>query len=320
MSEPPLHPSDPRAMNAQSTVEVRDLWYAYPPIGSRPVPEGISLRDLLKPATMPEPEAEWVLRGVDFELKQGEFVCLLGSSGAGKSTLALAMNGSVPQSTGGRIRGQVTVDGLDTKRVPVGELAQRVGVTFQNPETQFTQTTVEAEVAYGLENLGTPPKLIRERVDWALERVRMSSLHRRSPSRLSGGEKQRVGIAALMAMAQPIMVLDEPTASLDPLGTFEVFEAIHRLKGEHTILMVTQDSEQAAEFADRVLVMDRGQIVMAGPPMEVFRRVDDLLALGVRPPQVSELAQCLNYRLGHEAFRFIHLEDALQKLQRVPSK
>lgn len=296
-------------MRARPIVEVQDLWYSYP---QELAPADFDWRSARKRDRSP---AEWVLRGIDFRIESGEFVCLMGASGAGKSTMALALNGSVPQSTGGRIRGQVLIDGLDTKRVPVAELARHVGVGFQDPETQFLGTTVERELAFGLENLGTAPNEIRERVDWALERIGMTGYRDRSPAQLSGGEKQRVGIAALLAMAPPVLVLDEPTASLDPEGAAAVFDIISGLKGEHTVIMVTQDSERAAECADRILVIDGGRLAMAGTPREVLGKVDALLALGVRPPQVSELAHCLNLRNGGSRLQFTRLEDALRAVE-----
>ena len=275
-------------------VEVRDLWYSYPPLaGQRP---------------------EWVLQGVSFRLEQGRFVCLMGPSGSGKSTLALALNGSVPQSTGGQIRGEVRIEGLDSKRHPVAELAKRVGIVFQDPETQFLQTSVEAEVAFGPENLGLARGEIRTRVDWALGSVGLSGFHARSPGHLSGGEKQRVAIASILAMRPLILVLDEPTASLDPAGKLEIFEIIRGLRQEHTVFMITQDSEAVAEFADRVLVLDHGQIVMEGEPDAVFEEVERLAALGLHAPEIREFAHCLNRHLGTPAFHFKRLDEAVEAL------
>lgn len=272
-------------------VEVKDLWYAYPDHQGA--------------------EPRWTLRGVDMALERGEFVCLLGPSGAGKTTLALAMNGIVPQSTGGRIRGTVKVLGRDTKQQPVSEFARQVGIVFQDPETQFLHPNVRAELAFGMENLGVPRPEIQERLRWALDRLRLSELELRSPAHLSGGEKQRVAIAAVLAMQPELLVLDEPTASLDPWGKQEVFDAVRELRDGHSVLMVTQDSERAAEYADRVLVLDRGRIVMDGPPESVLTSVEQLHRLGLRPPQVSELADCLNRGSGN---RFATLAQAVAAL------
>ncbi len=277
-----------------SLVEVRDLWYAYP--------------------ALPGVGAQWVLRGVSLQLRAGEVVGLLGASGAGKSTLALALNGSVPQSTGGQVRGEVLIEGLDSKRRPVAELAMRVGIVFQDPEVQFLQTTVEAEVAFGPENLGLPVSEIEQRVTWALGAVGLGEFRSRAPAHLSGGEKQRVAIAAILAMRPRILVLDEPTASLDPRGKLEVLEVIRALRPDHTILLITQESEAVAELADRVLVLDHGQIVMEGDPNRVFGEVERLARLGLRPPEIRELAHCLNRELGVPAFDFSDVEQAVEAL------
>jgi len=280
-----------------SLVEVRDLWYAYPALaGAAP---------------------EWVLRGVNLQLRIGEVVGLMGATGAGKSTLALALNGSVPQSTGGQVRGEVVIEGLDSKRHPVAELATRVGIVFQDPETQFLQTTVEAEVAFGPENLGLPVAEIEQRVTWALRAVGLSEFRNLTPAHLSGGEQQRVAIASILVMRPRILVLDEPTASLDPRGTVEVLELIRMLRSEHTILLITQDSDALLGLADRVLVLDHGQIVMEGNPSQVFEQVERLGELGLRPPEILEFAHCLNRELGASVFRFTDVEQAVEALRQA---
>ncbi len=281
-------------------VEVDDLWYAYPNSEAEPSP--------------------WVLQGISLRLTAGQLTCLMGPSGAGKSTLALALNGSVPQSTGGRIRGRVLVEGLDTKRVPVPQIATRVGIVFQDPETQFLQASVEAEVAFGMENLGVAPDRIRQRVREALEWVGLAGMQARAPQQLSGGEKQRVAIAAVLAMAPTVLVLDEPTASLDPQGKAQVFAAIRKLRSEHTVLVITQDSEWAADYADRVLVLSEGKLAAAGDAAEVLSEVELLARYGLRGPQVSELAHCLNQRAGAPVYRFTQLEEARRELADTPAR
>jgi len=280
-----------------SLVEVRDLWYAYPALA------GVA--------------PEWVLRGVNLHLGLGEVVGLMGATGAGKSTLALALNGSVPQSTGGQVRGEVLIEGLDSKRHPVAELATRVGIVFQDPASQFLQTTVEAEVAFGPENLGLPVAEIGQRVSWALRVTGLVEFRQRAPAHLSGGEQQRVAIAAILAMRPRILVFDEPTASLDPGGKLEVLEVIRTLRSEHTILLITQDSEALAGFADRVLVLDHGQIVMEGNPVQVFEQVERLGELGLRPPEIWEFARCLNEALGASVFGFADVEQAVAALRQA---
>jgi len=280
-----------------SPVEVRDLWYAYPAL------TGVA--------------PEWVLRGVNLQLGLGEVVGLMGATGAGKTTLALALNGSVPQSTGGQVRGEVMIEGLDSKRHPVAELATRVGIVFQDPAAQFLQTSVEAEVAFGPENLGLPAAEIEQRLSWALRVTGLNEFRQRAPAHLSGGEQQRVAIAGILAMRPRILVLDEPTASLDPRGKSEVLEVIRTLRSEHTILLITQESEALAGLADRVLVLDHGQIVMEGNPKQVFEQVERLGALGLRPPEISEFAQCLNRELGAEVFRFTDIKQAIEALRQA---
>ncbi|HEY4667090.1 MAG TPA: ATP-binding cassette domain-containing protein [Anaerolineales bacterium] len=280
-----------------SLVEVRDLWYAYPALA------GVA--------------PEWVLRGVNLHLGLGEVVGLMGATGAGKSTLALALNGSVPQSTGGQVRGEVLIEGLDSKRHPVAELATRVGIVFQDPATQFLQTTVEAEVAFGPENLGLPVAELEQRVSWALRVTGLVEFRQRAPAHLSGGEQQRVAIAAILAMRPRILVFDEPTASLDPGGKLEVLEVIRTLRSERTILLITQDSEALAGFADRVLVLDHGQIVMEGNPVQVFEQVERLGELGLRPPEIWEFARCLNEALGASVFGFADVEQAVAALRQA---
>ncbi len=277
---------------------VEDLHYAYPP-------------------PRPQDPPSWVLRGVDLRLEEGECLALLGPTGAGKTTLCLALNGLVPRSTGGLIRGRVLVEGLDTRRHPVPELARRVGLVFQDPETQFFHLTVEAEVAFGPENLGLPRAEIAERVDWALRLVGMQAHRHRSPFHLSGGEKQRVAIASILAMTPKVLVLDEPTAYLDPRGKAEVLAVVRRLRQERTmaVVLVEQDLEQVAEFADRVAVLDAGRVVLEGPAGVVLAQAERLRALGLTPPAVADLADCLNRRLGTR-FAFTRVEQARETLER----
>ena len=260
-------------------------------------------------------QPEWVLRDINLDIAEGEFVSIMGATGVGKTTLCLALNGIVPHSTGGTIRGDVFIDGLNTKRHPVSDLAQRVGVVFQEPETQLFNVSVEAEIAFGLESLGLPNVEIGERLAWALSVVGMSEFRERSPFRLSGGQKQRVAIASILAMSPKILVLDEPTASLDPLGKTEVFSIVRELRQQRgmTIVMVEHESERIAEFSDRVIVLGDGKVQIASSPADVFARVGEMRALGLSIPQVSELAHCLNRR-NKTNYTFTQLEEAFLAL------
>ena len=273
----------------------------------------ISVRGLgfAYPALEPGAEAPWVLERVDLDIERGEFLSIMGPTGSGKSTLCLALVGIVPQSTGGLIRGEVRVDGLDTKTEAVASLAGRVGVVFQDPETQLFNMNVEAEIAFGLENKGVAPEEMAERIDWAAHTVGIEGLLDRSPFELSGGQKQRVAIAAVLAMTPDVLVLDEPTASLDPRGTQEVFAVVRDLRRQRgmTIVMVEQDAESVAEFSDRVAVLAEGRVRRIGSPREVFACVDEFEDLGLRVPQVTEVAERLNRRHG-TVHRFTRLEEA----------
>ena len=273
-------------------ISVRGLGFAYPALG-------------------PGAEAPWVLERVDLDIERGEFLSIMGPTGSGKSTLCLALVGIVPQSTGGLIRGEVRVDGLDTKTEAVASLAGRVGVVFQDPETQLFNMNVEAEIAFGLENKGVAPEEMAERIDWAAHTVGIEGLLDRSPFELSGGQKQRVAIAAVLAMTPDALVLDEPTASLDPRGTQEVFAVVRDLRRQRgmTIVMVEQDAESVAEFSDRVAVLAEGRVRRIGSPREVFACVDEFEDLGLRVPQVTEVAERLNRRHG-TVHRFTRLEEA----------
>ena len=269
------------------------------------------------PAPEPDAEAPWVLDGVDLDIERGELLSVMGPTGAGKSTLCLALVGIVPQSTGGLIRGEVRIEGLDTKVEAVASLAGRVGVVFQDPETQLFNMNVEAEIAFGLENKGVAPEEIVERIEWAARTVGIEGLLGRSPFELSGGQKQRVAIAAVLAMTPDVLVLDEPTASLDPRGKHEVFAVVRDLRRQRgmTIVMVEQDAERIAEFSDRVAVLAHGRVRRVGTPPEVFVRAGELEEIGVRVPQVTEVAMALNRRYG-SAHRFTRLEEAALALGR----
>jgi energy-coupling factor transport system ATP-binding protein len=237
------------------------------------------------------------LQGIDLKVEAGEFLAVLGPTGAGKTTLCLAMNGLVPQSTGGSFRGNVWVAGLNTKTQPVAELATQVGVVFQDSESQLFNMTVEDEVAFGPESLGLPIAEIECRTQWALDAVGLADLRTRSPAHLSGGQQRRLAIAAVLAMQPAILVLDEPTAGLDPLGRRAVLDVIVELRRQGaTVLMVTQDSDAVATLADRVAILSAGRVVLEGTPQEVWEQVEHLHALGVDVPQMAELSHRLGIR------------------------
>ena len=267
------------------------------------------------PAVTPDETTPWILQHINLTIEAGEFVAVMGPTGVGKTTLCLALNGLVPQSTGGRIKGNVFIDGLNTKREPVAALAQRVGLVFQDPETQLFNMSVEAEVAFGLESLGIDRQTMHERIEWSLALVGMQDFQKQAPFHLSGGQKQRVAIAAVLAMMPNVLVLDEPTANLDPLGKREVFSVIRTLREQQgmTVIMVEHESEWIAEFADRVIVLTDDGVALDGSPTDVFSQVDKMAEIGVSIPQVSAVAHSLNQRLGKQ-YTFTRLEEAYQAL------
>ncbi len=264
------------------------------------------------------PDGDWTLRELNLHVEQGEFLSIMGANGAGKSTLCLALNGIVPQATGGRIRGNVTVNELNTKRHPVATFSKQVGIVFQNPDSQLFSVSVEAEVAFGLENLGIPRDEMQERVDWALDLLKIEPLRYRSPSQLSGGERQRLAIASVLAMAPQILVLDEPSSNLDPSGKVELLTALHDLKNSAglTIVMAEHDSELIAELSDRIAVLEDGRLARLEAPESLFSDVAGMHALGLGVPQVSEIAACLNQE--HETdLSPIRYQDAFQSMKHL---
>lgn len=228
--------------------------------------------------------------GVDIDVPQGSFVAILGHNGSGKSTLAKHMN-AILVPTGGTM----WVDGRDTKDPnELWNIRQSAGMVFQNPDNQIIGTVVEEEVGFGPENLGVPTDEIWKRVENSLRAVGMLERRKDSPNKLSGGQKQRVAIAGVIAMEPKCIVLDEPTAMLDPNGRKEVIEAVEQLRKEKnvTVILITHYMEEVID-ADQVFVMDEGHVVMHGTPKEIFSRVDELKKYRMDVPQVTMLADAL---------------------------
>jgi len=231
--------------------------------------------------------------GVDIDVPQGSFVAILGHNGSGKSTLAKHMN-AILVPTGGTM----WVDGRDTKDPnELWNIRQSAGMVFQNPDNQIIGTVVEEEVGFGPENLGVPTDEIWKRVENSLRAVGMLERRKDSPNKLSGGQKQRVAIAGVIAMEPKCIVLDEPTAMLDPNGRKEVIEAVEQLRKEKnvTVILITHYMEEVID-ADQVFVMDEGHVVMHGTPKEIFSRVDELKKYRMDVPQVTILADELRKR------------------------
>ena len=232
-----------------------------------------------------------VLKNFNLTIEKGSFVAILGHNGSGKSTTAKLINGiNIAQS------GEVIVDGQKVEdNDTIFDIRRKVGMVFQNPDNQIVSSIVEEDVAFGVENLGVEPKEIRERVDNALKTVGMYEHRLKAPNKLSGGQKQRVAVAGIIAMKPMCIVLDEPTAMLDPSGRREVMNTVKKLNKEEgiTIVLITHYMDEAVQ-ADRVVVMDEGQIKLDDTPRNVFAKVDEIKALGLDVPQSTELV----YRLG----------------------
>ena len=262
-------------------------------------------------------EQQEVLHKVSLGIKKGEFVALLGHNGSGKSTIAKMFNAMLLPSGG-----KVYVDKMDTADESVlYEIRRRVGLVLQNPDNQLVASIVEEDVAFGPENLGVPPAEIRKRVDEALKTVEMYDFRQNAPYKLSGGQKQRIAIAGIIAMEPDCIVLDEPTAMLDPRGRTEVMNTIHKLNKERgiTIVLITHYMDEAVQ-ADRVIVMDGGEILTEGSPKEVFSQVELLKKHQLDVPQSTELA----YRLRAAGFNLpdgiLNIEECVAALEPLLNK
>jgi len=245
--------------------------------------------------------SEPTLSGIDLHIDDGEFVLLLGASGSGKSTLIQCLNGLVPKITGGNLEGEIVINGKDVRNYKVHQMASDVGIIFQNPDTQLFSLTVGKDVAFGPENLGMPKEEILRRMDLAMHIVGMEDMRDRFVFTLSGGEKQRVAIAGTLAMEPHVMVLDEPTSDLDPVGTGEVLSLVRRLNQEKdmTIILIEHKIDEVVHLADRVVVMDRGKIIMDDTPDKIFNNGhDQLKSIGIALPQLSEIVHAMNNGFG----------------------
>jgi len=254
-------------------IEIRDLQYTYPNAES--------------PA----------LNGMDLTIDEGEFILVTGPSGCGKTTFCRTLNGLIPHFYSGELVGEVTVDGLDIRDHPTYRLAQHVGLIFQNPDNQIFSLTVEKDVAFGLENQGIDKETMFESIDWALDMTGINHLRERATHELSGGQKQRLAIASILAMRPKILVLDEPTSFLDPMGAERIFGVLDTLNREYgiTILLIEHRVDIAVRYVDRVIIFKDGRIMNAGRPEEVFT-LEDTRLVGVGIPKIIELYKRLTRR------------------------
>ena len=238
-----------------------------------------------------EPEVNRAIDHVDLDIEEGKFIAILGHNGSGKSTLAKHINGLLVPT-----EGTLWVDHMNTASdADIWNIRQKAGMVFQNPDNQIIGTVVEEDVGFGPENLGVPTEDIWKRVDESLKAVGMTAYRHHSPNKLSGGQKQRVAIAGVMAMHPKCIVLDEPTAMLDPNGRKEVLKAVRELNKKEgvTVILITHYMEEAAQ-CERIIVMDKGKVLMDDSPKQVFSRVEELKAVGLDVPQVTELIYELN--------------------------
>jgi energy-coupling factor transport system ATP-binding protein len=254
-------------------VEIRDLHYSYPNAKAQ------------------------TLKGIDLTIHKGEFILLTGPSGCGKTTFCRCLNGLIPHFYSGELEGEVTVAGLSTTENSTSKLAQNVGLIFQNPDNQIFALTVEKDVAFGLENLGVEKEQMLEDIDWALEVTGISHLRERGTHELSGGQKQRLSIASILTMRPKILVLDEPTSFLDPLGAIRIFNVLKTLNREHgiTVILIEHRVDLAAQYVDRVILFTEGDILRTGTPVEVFE-LEETRLTGVGIPKILELSKRLNQR------------------------
>jgi energy-coupling factor transporter ATPase len=231
---------------------------------------------------------------VTLRIEKGEFTLITGPSGCGKTTLCRCFNGLIPHFYQGEMKGEITVAGLKVNEHPTYELAQHLGLVFQNPENQLFALSVEKDVAFGLENLGVPREEMRKSVDWSLQLTGIYDLRERAPHELSGGQQQRVAIASVLAMKPEVLVLDEPTSFLDPLSAKKIFEVIHDLNRnlEITVVLVEHRLDLTARYADHIIVMDGGKILLDGDPHEILGSEETRL-VGVGIPKATRLYQIL---------------------------
>lgn len=262
------------------------------------------------------------LSALDFTIQPGEFIGVTGPAGAGKSTLLLCLNGIIPHFQGGTVHGSVYIDGTDTFNTNCRALAHKICSVFEDPEAQIVAMTVEDELAFGLENLNIPRQEMEERIDWALSMVGISELRHRSTTQLSGGQKQRVAIAAAIAQRPRVIVLDEPTSELDPLGTVEVFRVLRHLNQDLgiTVIIVEQKMTLLMEYVQRLMVMDGGRLLLDQPPRQVLEQPELVMNLGLRPPPVGYLAYLLKKEGLYKEQLPLTVEEAYQGLSKILSE
>ena len=262
-------------------------------------------------------ESKPALQNVSLAVPEGAFVGVIGPAGAGKTTLARAINGMIPHHYTGDYYGCVLVNGLDTVETALTDLSRLVGMVFQDVDSQIISSVVEDEILYGLENFGVPHTEIPERLNFALEKVGIADLRERSIASLSGGQRQKVAIASVIALRPKVLVLDEPTGELDPVSSRQVFSLLRSLNRDYgiTVVIVEQKIMLLCEFADYLAVLDRGRIVRQGKTRDVLARSEELEALGVNCPRVTLLSRLLGEQAGGSLPVCVNLDEAEEMIR-----
>ena len=262
------------------------------------------------------------LKALNLAVHKGEFIGITGPTGAGKTTLSYCLNGIIPHFIEGSYTGDVQIKGHSVFDLSSQEISRWIGSVFQDPEAQLVSANVEEELAFGPENIAIAPEEIQKRIDFALKSVGIETLRTASIDSLSGGQKQRVAIAAVLTMLPEIIILDEPTAELDPMGTDDVFSVLHKLNEEHgiTIIIIEHKLEHLSKYCQRLIVMDEGQIVVDGAPAQIFAEWQKIQSVGVKPPQVTEFFGKLPGYDRQQRKIPVTLEEAEQVLNDLLSK
>ena len=262
-----------------------------------------------------------VLNGLNFQVKKGEFLCIIGQNGSGKSTLCNALVGLIPYYFAGKLKGQVLVDGIDTQESTIAELSSKIGLVFQNPFNQLSYTagSVAEELAYGLGNKGVPREKMVKKVEYVAKLMRIDHIIHKNPLELSGGQVQRVAFGSTFIMEPGILVLDECTTQLDPLGSEEIFDIVKELnKNGVTVIMVDHDMERVARCADRILVLDSGEQVALDTPQNIFGN-PDVMAHHIGAPDYVAITRELKERGLYDGPVKVIEEDTIELVREVPA-
>ncbi len=267
-------------------------------------------------------DSDWILKDINLTIEQGKTLGIVGPTGAGKTTLCLALCGLIPKKTWGAIEGSVKIKSMDTRKTPFEELIPHIGIVFENPDEQLIEPSVEDEIIFPLENFGFPPEEIAKRLEEALKATGLDKIRKKHPGELSGGQKQRLAIACALARQPPILIFDETTTDLDPVGKSEVFSLLAQLRATKklTMIIVEHNTAQLAQFADELIFLRNGNIIRRGSPSQFFCDVAFLKENGVYPPQVSEVFSEISCTYPNSLDKNqlpVTLNDAIQLLHEI---